>query len=329
MIKLQRILCPVDLSESSMLALRFANAIAGRYKSALTILHVLENPHLDIPGAETGAFSFGEAMNLYKEERQEQIIETLRRKGNPAPNLEIIFTEGSPYKEIVDNAKKLKSDMIIMSAFTDGTYGSMIGSTTERVIRLSPCPVLTIRTDIGSKYHEEIKEMNDLMDTRPGISRKILLPTDFSEHSMLAKKYALSLAIEYKAEIIALHIIENIAQLSLLTGVEMPGYSAASIYYNDLFKLAQKRIKEICDEASSKGINTKERIIYGNPRHEILNIAKSESIDMIVIGTHGRRGFSRLIHGSVAEAVIRHSPCSVLSVKYSEHCFAEIDGDIR
>ncbi len=329
MIKLEKILCPIDLSESSMLALRFANAVAGRYKSALAILHVLENPHLDIPGAETGAFSFGEAMNLYKEERQEQIIETLKHKGNPVPNIEIIFTEGSPYKEIVDSAKKLKADMIIMSAFTDGTHGSLIGSTTERVVRLSPCPVLTIRTDPGSKYHEEIKEMNDLMDTRPGIERKILLPTDFSEHSMLAKKYAFSLAIEYKAEIIALHIIENVAELSLLTGVEMPGYSAASVYYNDLFKLAQRRIKEICDSASSKGISIKEQIIYGNPRHEILNVAKSESVDMIVIVTHGRRGFSRFIHGSVAEAVARHSPCSVLSVKYSEHDLTEIDGDIK
>lgn len=329
MIRLQKILCPVDLSESSMLALRFANAIAGRYKSALTILHVLENPHLDIPGAETGAFSFGEAMNLYKEERQEQIIETLRRKGNPVSNLDIIFTEGSPYKEIVDTAKELKVDMIIMSAFTDGTYGSLIGSTTERVIRLSPCPVLTIRTDLGSKYREKIAEMNDLMDTRPEVSRKILLPIDFSEHSMLAKKYAFSIALEYKAEILALHIIENVAELSFLTGVEMPGYSAATIYYNDLHKLAQRRIKEICNEASTKGISIKERIIYGNPRHEILNVAKSESVDMIVIGTHGRRGFSRFIHGSVAEAVIRHSPCSVLSVKHPEHDLTGIDGEIR
>ncbi len=329
MIKLRKILCPVDLSESSMLALRFANAIAGRYKSGLVILHVLENPHLDIPGAETGAFSFGEAMNLYKEERQEEIIETLRRRGNPVSDLEIMFTEGSPYKEIVDTAMKLKVDMIIMSSFTDGTYGSLIGSTTERVVRLSPCPVLTIRTDPESKYHEDIKEMKDLMDTRPEASRRILLPTDFSEHSMLAKEYAFSLAIEYKAEILALHIIENIAELSFLTGIEMPGYSAASIYYNDLLKLSKKRIKEICDEASSKGINIKDRIICGNPRHEILNVARSESVDMIVIGTHGRRGFSRFIHGSVAEAVVRHSPCSVLSVKYTEHGCAEVSGDVR
>ncbi len=216
-----------------------------------------------------------------------------------------------------------------MSAFTDGTYGSLIGSTTERVVRLSPCPVLTIRTDPESKYREEIKEMKDLMDTRPEVSRKILLPTDFSEHSTLAKKYAFSLAMEYKAEILALHVIENIAELSFLTGIEMPGYNAALIYYNDLLKLSQKRIKEICDDASSKGINIKEQIICGNPRHEILNVAKSESVDMIVIGTHGRRGFSRFIHGSVAEAVVRHSPCSVLSVKYSEYNFTEVGGDIK
>ena len=57
MITLKRILCPVDLSELSMLALRFAQAIAGRYRAFLTVVHVLENPYLDIPGGKTGAFS--------------------------------------------------------------------------------------------------------------------------------------------------------------------------------------------------------------------------------------------------------------------------------
>jgi nucleotide-binding universal stress UspA family protein len=68
-----------------------------------------------------------------------------------------------------------------------------------------------------------------------------------------------------------------------------------------------------------------DRIISGNPRHEILDVARSESIDLIVIGTHGRRGFSRIIQGSVAEAVVRHAPCSVLSVKQPEHDFVTLE----
>ena len=68
MINLSKILCPVDLSKGSLLALRFANAVAGRYRSSLTVIHVLDNPHADIPGAETGAFTFGEVIDLYKED---------------------------------------------------------------------------------------------------------------------------------------------------------------------------------------------------------------------------------------------------------------------
>jgi len=321
MINLQRILCPVDLSEGSILALRFANAIASRYKASLRIIHVLENPHADIPGAKTGAFTFGEAMGLYKEERQEEIFESLRKKGSPVSDIEIIFKEGIPYEEVAKTASDLKSDMIIMATCTSGSHGLLAGCTTERVVRFAPCPVLSVRTDVGSKHREKISELEDLMDMHPDASRKILLPTDFSEHSAIASNYAFSLAIEYKAVVIILHVIESVAEISLMTGVDMPGYNAASTYCNDLANIARRQVRDICDKASKLGITTEDRVIYGNPRHEISNIAKTEPIDMIIIGTHGRRGFSRFIHGSVAEAVIRHASCSVLSVKNLEHDF--------
>jgi len=317
MINLRKILCPVDLSKDSLLALNFANSVAGRYRSSLTVIHVLDNPHADIPGVETGAFTFGEVVDLYKEERQEEILDVLRHKGGHAVDFDIIFKEGVPYNEITETAKKIKADMIIMSTCT--RHGMLAGCTTERTVRLAPCPVLSVRTN-----QEKIEKLHDLMDTSPNAKRTILLPTDFSEHSILASKYAISLAKEYKAELIVLNVVESVAEVSLVGGVDLPSYATTSVIYDDLIKESQERTKGICDTASEYGVNAACRVICGNPRHEILDITNTEPIDLIVMGTHGRRGFSRFINGSVAEAIVSHAQCSVLSVKNPEHDFIDV-----
>lgn len=321
MINLKKILCPVDLSKPSMQALKFANAIAGRYRASLLILHVMENPHADIPGSKTGAFSFGELLGLYKEERKEEIIDVLRRKDAPAVDFDIIFKEGTPYDKIVETAKETKTDMVILCACTGTSHEIIVGCTTERVVRLAPCPVLSVRTGGDSGKKVDVEQLHDLMDTDPKAKRKILLPTDFSEHSVLASKYSMSFAKEYKAEVIVMHVVESIAELTSVTGIDLPGYGAVMTYYDDMVKSAEKRVNEICQQMSEHGINVRDIVIRGNPRYEIPEIAESESVDLIVIGTHGRRGFSRLIQGSVAEAVVRHAQCSILSVKHPEHDF--------
>ncbi len=322
MINLKKILCPVDLSKPSLVALKFANAVAGRYRSSLTVIHVLQNPHADIPGGGTGAFSFGELVDLYKEERQEEIIDVLKQGDRHSPHYEIIFREGTPYDQIAGTAKEIEADMIVMSSAT-GQSGMLIGHTTERVVRLAPCPVLSLQTGHDKEKQKEISELNDLMDLSPEAKRIILLPTDFSDHSILAGKYATSLAKEYEAELIVLHVIENVAELSLTSSVDLPGYNTASIYYNDLLQSVQDRMKNLCDEIAQQEVEVSSQIVYGNPRHEILGIAESENVDMIVMGTHGRRGFSRFINGSVAEAIVSNALCSVLSVKHPEHDFID------
>lgn len=322
MINLKMILCPVDLSESSMLALGHAQAVAARYGAMLTIIHILENPYLDIPGGDTGVFSFGEILELYREEREEKILNFLRRKDAPAVKADVIFKEGVPYEKIVETARKIKADMIMMNSCTGGPHETIIiGHTTERVVRMAPCPVLSIHTNGDPEMSKKIERLRDLMNTDPSAKRTILLPTDFSECSVLAEKYAISLAKEYNAEILVLHVMERAAEVTTTLGNEMPGYGAILTYYEDILKSAQNRVNYICNRIAENGIKAHERVISGNPRYEIIDIAKSEPVDLIIIGTHGRKGFSRLIQGSVAEAVVRHAPCSVLSVKQLEHDF--------
>jgi len=325
MINLKKILCPVDLSEPSMLALMLAQAVAGRYGAHLTIIHILENPYLDIPGGGTGVFSFSEIMGLYCDERREHIFDVLRREGAPAVEVDTEFKEGVPCDEITKLAREIKTDMIVMSTCTGGPHETLAGHTTECVVRTSPCPVLSVRTDVSANQREKLEHMHDLMEKEPGQKKTILLPTDFSEHSALATDYAISFAQKYEAEIIVLHVMERVAEFTSMMGGDLPGYDTVLGYYGDLLETAKKLVEEICSRAKEHNVKADGRVISGKPSYEILDIAGSESIDMIVMGTHGRRGFSRVIHGSVAEAVVRHAPCSVLSVKRPEHDFITIE----
>ena len=325
MIDLKKILCPVDLSELSMLALGYAQAVATRYGASLTIVHIMENPYSDVPGDDTGAFSFGDIVNLYREEREEHILDVLRKKGASTAKFDIIFREGVPYRQIIEIAREVRADMILLSAWTRKTHEILAGGTTERVVRLAPCPVLSVRTDDDPEQREKLGRMDDLMDTDSAATRTILLPTDFSEHSTLAANYAISLAREYEADMIVLHVLERVAEFTPVMGGELSGYEAVSVYYDELCKTAHRCVEDICKRAEEHGVKAHRRVIPGNPRYEISAVARSEPIDLIVIGTHGRRGFSRFIHGSVAEAVVHHAPCSVLSVKRPEHDFITLD----
>ena len=124
---------------------------------------------------------------------------------------------------------------------------------------------------------------------------------------------------------IVLHVLERAAEFTSMMGGDLPGYETILGYYDDLAKNADQRIQEICDQMAENNITAYKRVICGNPRHEIISIAEKEPIDLIIIGTHGRKGFSRFVHGSVAEAVVRHAPCSVLSVKRPEHDFIAVE----
>lgn len=139
--------------------------------------------------------------------------------------------------------------------------------------------------------------------------KHILHPTDFSENSAHALKFACHFAKQFDAELHILHVINNAAILSPgIDGVIPPDYYQKLTLHagNELEKLPGGRLK-------FKGTvvrSTQE----GIPFVEIVRYAKDNKIDMIIMGTHGRTGLMHLLIGSVAENVVRRSPCPVLTV---------------
>ena len=142
--------------------------------------------------------------------------------------------------------------------------------------------------------------------------KKILFPTDFSDHSKYAFCYALSFAKEYEAKLYVLHVIEDIQYLANAYMFDVPIMPSLA----DMEKNRLKEMQEFIDTSKPDPSVKIEKVIRrGRPFIEIIQMAKDEKIDLIVTATHGRGGLEHVVFGSVAEKVVRRAPCPVLSIR--------------
>jgi len=145
--------------------------------------------------------------------------------------------------------------------------------------------------------------------------KRILTPTDFSELSLCTLQYSTALARQFGAKISILHVIsqEWISEMNAIQAFAVPIGSVEELLEKkkrDSIERMEEIIKKE-DEALFEGSIIK----VGIPSEEIIGVAKEREIDLIVICTHGRSGLSHVFMGSVAEKVVRRSPCPVLSVR--------------
>lgn len=141
--------------------------------------------------------------------------------------------------------------------------------------------------------------------------KRILFPTDFSEGALNALPYAVDIAKSYGAKLYMLHVIYDIATAS---GLHVPHISVDEMY-KELDASARKELEKFGADVI-RGIKDVEYVVIrGIPYEEILKFAKENKIDLIVIGTHGRKGLDRVLFGSTAERVVRNSSCPVLTVR--------------
>lgn len=141
--------------------------------------------------------------------------------------------------------------------------------------------------------------------------KKIICPTDFSEHSYEAVKAANQLALLFGAELILVHVVKPI----VLPAFSSPGVdSYGSSYLTDAVDEADKKMEEIVRKEISEQVKRRMVIHCGIPAEEIVSIASVEQADVIVIGTHGLTGWRHLVFGSTAEKVVQHASCVVVTI---------------
>lgn len=144
------------------------------------------------------------------------------------------------------------------------------------------------------------------------IVKRILFATDFSESSSAALEYASRLASDTEALLYIVHVDELLdISVPSIPGIE-GGYFYESPGDNDRHEV-RDRLSKIAPTVS--GVAYEHRYLTGSPLNEILKFADRQCVDLIVMGSHGRTGFSRLLMGSVAEGVVRRAKCPILIVK--------------
>lgn len=149
--------------------------------------------------------------------------------------------------------------------------------------------------------------------------RRILVPTDFSESANHALAYGISFAREYKAELVLLHVIET---LSVGYASDLFPVPMAEVL-EEIGSYARGELEKLVAQAAERGVTARQVVVQGKPAAEVIRCAKEQSIDMIVLGTHGRGVLDHALFGSTTERVVRKAPCPVLTCRVAEHEFVD------
>ena len=140
--------------------------------------------------------------------------------------------------------------------------------------------------------------------------KKILCAVDFSDFSGLVADYAVKIASCAGAEILCVYVAPSLNQY---VGFHVPP-SSIDNFVSEIVNGAQTSMASFLKDRF-KGLKVEGKVVTGYPAEEILSLSESEKVDMIVMGTHGRKGIDRILFGSVAEKVVKSAACPVLTVR--------------
>lgn len=287
----QNILVPFDLSEVARSAFGHALVLARAGRGSVDVLHVVEPHYPSMGGAVGSAMSLAAAdLGPQSTFAQEQ-LSTLENRLAAVYGVEVrtkVVTGVLP-DTILEEGRVLGSQLVVMA--THGRTGLkrwLLGSVTERVLRLCPMPVLVARG--GGPM------------TTPMISR-ITVAIDFSEYSLRALDLAQKMANLLSAKLTLVHVIPNPVYIEGAYVDPRPLEASQGDARDALNRLAQERGLQAVSEA-----------VVGSPSSTLESFVQETPTDLLVLGTHGRRGLKRALLGSVAEQTVRYAPCACLVV---------------
>lgn len=285
---IKRVLFATDFSTCAHHAEEYVASLSTVYGAPVEVIHVLEL----YPGMYPAVQDHRET-----DERLDDVVHRLQRKTIPVTGHQMI---GIPSVQICQAAMERDADLIVL-----GTHGRtglehiLLGSTAERVLTMAPCPVLTVREPEGPEgRHTGV----------PIKFEQITVPIDFSDSSMDALEYGIQMAKDMGASLTLLHVLEPAFYGDDLTLGHTPEQGR-------VHQQIDSQLRAYVTTIQSAGVLARQMIRGGGPADSILEFARASSCDLIVMGTHGRRGISRVLKGSVAESVLRRASCPVFAVR--------------
>jgi nucleotide-binding universal stress UspA family protein len=270
-----QILVPTDGSRSAEAAAHHGLVIAAAFDASVHLISVTD----DRERSERLAKAQAQDAISHLEELLEQESDLSCRS---------VIKHGSPHEAIISYASENDIDLIIM-----GTHGRrglsrvLLGSVTERVIRLSNDPVIAVPPHAIGRERERYE--------------RILIPTDGSPGATAAVEHGMSIADRLDASVRVLCVIDG------ETGLPPIG--------DKLRDKAVEVVEDVAEQASERDVSMTTHVQPGIPHEVINNFVSAHGIDLVTMGTHGRSGIRRHLLGSVTERVLRTSDAPVLTVR--------------
>ena len=290
MLKIERVLCPVDFSEFSDRACDYAHSIARHFGAKLFVLHVAE-PFLPIHPRQISPLLIEQVYAQQTTDAEEKVRNLAARQNWNDVEYEVVLERGAVADLILQFVEDKNIDLITM-----GTHGRrgldrlVLGSVTERILRTARPPVLAVHSlPEGSGAREE-----------PIQFRNILFCTDFSDNSPRALEYAILLACKYNAGISLLHVMESWGG----------GKDLEAERHQVLQQLRGVVPQNLQDCATVEAV-----VRAGKAYQEILGYAAETDTDLIVMGVRGRNVLDLAVFGSTTQRVIQLGQWPILVVR--------------
>jgi nucleotide-binding universal stress UspA family protein len=309
---LQRILCPVDLSDSSAAAAAQAAALGRTHRATVAYLHVIEvnlQPGTLVPLPLVD-------LDRLQEDLAKALGDFLDQAAGPDASREEIVKVGPAVATILQEAEHRHADLIVIG--TRGRSGlkqMVLGSTAERVVEYAPSPVLTVPPGAAEAARRAA-----------GAFRRILCATDFSDTARAALDLAVQVAAASDGDLLLLHVVETLTEEE----ARMVAHYRVAEYIQYRREDALERLRAVAaalvpdhagagphSETASAAREPQVRIELGAPAKIILEVAKETGADLIAMGRQGRGGLALEWFGSTTQTVVRRAQCPVLTTSYT------------
>jgi nucleotide-binding universal stress UspA family protein len=280
---LNKILWATDFSPSALASLPYAAAFARRYRASLYLAHVIVPHPYPLVAPEAGPYVEGLSAAASK-----RLAEMSASESFADIPCQALVEHGEVAEEL--NAMVRKHQIDLMVAGTHGRRGLrrfLLGSVSEEIWRTSPCPILTVGPHVAKQAATEVEP------------HQILYPTDLSEESFSAARYALSLALEYASRLTVLHVVPS----AIRTSVKL----LARAFRDEVRALIPAEAELWCEPECL--------VEPGDTAETILKVAKEKHADLIVLGVRSRKGSAHERIGHVAYRVVTEADCPVLTVR--------------
>jgi nucleotide-binding universal stress UspA family protein len=297
MLAIRHILFPTDFSECAEHAFSTAAELADRFDAEVVVFHARVNENEENnPLAYYATNSNDMASPAFTLDVPFYRVVDIR-DGERVRVVQAEIYGKTAEEAILSYAERYDIDLIVMG--THGRYGPirlLRGSTAEHVLRLAPCPVLTIKEDAMTMFSKE--------------SVELLVPVDFSDYSREALVYAAELSGLFPSKVTLLHMVEE-AVFPTVYGVEAAPISTVNLVLDRSRDMLEQMGREFFPADRQPVLDVR----IGHAASGITAFAEDNGTDLIVLATHGLTGLKRFFLGSVAERVARHAPCAVFAVK--------------